>query len=567
MSDAWPGYYEGRRQRRARRWRLAAAGVFLALAVAFGVGRCLPQGGLFDVRPGRAAGGEGNLADVTVVVFNSNDSLSRDLADYYAAKRGIPSGQVVGLKCSGDEEISREEYDNTLAAPLRAQFDAHGWWERTPDKPGQEPSSIVTQNRMRYLALIRGVPLRIRQTGSYPGDSSNEPSPVRDANGASVDSEMTVLGGFTHKISGFLPNPFFRSYAQFPDAHCPPGMMLAARLDAPTGTMVRRMIDDSLAAEKTGLWGRCYLDRRGIAPGSSPFAEGDAWLTKILTDTAPFLMPTVDDNRPELYSANYPMTGAALYFGWYAEQPTGPFTQASFRFRQGAVACHIHSFSATSVREPTRWWVGPLLDKGAAAVLGNVYEPYLGFTTHLDIFMDRLQAGHTFAESAYAAQPALSWMNTVVGDPLYRPGLVWQSLETDLDNAPAPAGEPAIDIEGRAYWRGAQVWQARGAGAGATALEKSAERLHSGLIYEGLALLLARAGDKGHALTAFAEAVHAYKVPADAIRALLGEARMLAATGKKAEALNLLKAGKAKYAGAPEAAALDELEGEVTLPF
>ena len=566
MSNAWEGYYEGRRRRRARRWRFAGAGLVLAVAVLFGVGRCLPQGGIFDVRPARADG-EGLRAATTVVVYNSNDPLSRELAEYYAGKRGIPAGQVVGLKCSDAEEISREEYDGTLAGPLRGVFDARGWWQRGPDQPGQDPSSVVTQNRMRCLVFMRGVPLRIKQTANYPGDACNEPSPLRDANGASVESEMTVLGLFTRRISGFLPNPYFRSYSHFPDARCPAGMMLAGRLDAPTGTTVRRMIDDALATEQTGLWGRCYLDRRGMAPGSNPLAEGDAWLTKILTDTAPYLMPTLDDDRPELYSANYPMTGAAWYFGWYSEQPAGPFTQARFRFRPGAVACHIHSFSATSVRDPGTWWVGPLLDKGAAAVLGNVYEPYLTFTTHLDIFADRLQQGQSLAESAYAGQPGLSWMNTVVGDPLYRPGLVWKNLAADLGDAPPPAGEPSIDTEGRAYWRGAQIWQARGAVAGRAALEKSAERLHSGLIYEGLGLLLARAGDKERALGAFERAVRAYRTPADAIRALLGEARMLAATDRKAEALNLLKAGKEKYAAVPEAAALDELMGEVTLPF
>ena len=65
--------------------------------------------------------------------------------------------------------------------------------------------------------------MRIKQTAGYPGDACNEPSPLRDANGASVDSEMTVLGLFTHRISGFLPNPYFRSYDHFPDARCPPG--------------------------------------------------------------------------------------------------------------------------------------------------------------------------------------------------------------------------------------------------------------------------------------------------------------------------------------------------------
>ena len=104
----------------------------------FGVRRCLPQGGLFEVRPSRADG-EGPQAATTVVVFNAGDPLSQELAEYYAGRRGVPPGQVVGLKCSDAEEISREDYDRTLAAPLRAVFDARGWWQRGPDKPGKTP--------------------------------------------------------------------------------------------------------------------------------------------------------------------------------------------------------------------------------------------------------------------------------------------------------------------------------------------------------------------------------------------------------------------------------------------
>ena len=566
MSNAWEGYYEGRRRRRrTRRWRLLPVGILLLVGAVFGVSRCLPQGGMFGPRTGIGEA-EANPAASTVVVFNASDPLSRDLAEYYAGKRGIPAEQMVGLKCSIEEEISRQEYDDTLANPLRAQFDARGWWERSSDKPGQDLTSTVTRNRMHYLVLMRGVPLRIRQTNGYAGDTTDQPSPLRDANGACVDSEMAAMGLFSRRISGFLPNPYFRSYSHFPDAHCPPGMMLAGRLDAPTGGMVKRMIDDSLATEKTGLWGRCYIDRRGMAPSSGPLAEGDAWMTKILKETAPFLMPTVDDNHEAIFSANYPMTDAALYFGWYSEQVAGPFAQARFRFRPGAVACHIHSFSATSVRDPAKWWVGPMLDKGAAAVLGNVYEPYLTFTTHLDIFADRLQQGNNLAESAYAAQVGLSWMNTVVGDPLYRPGLVWKNLESDLGDTPA-SGEAGIVAEGRAYWRGAQIWRARGAAAGTAALEKSAERLHSGLIYEGLGLLQMTGDDKARAMPSFERALRAYKDAADDIRVTMHIARVLSMTGKKAEALNFLNSAKEKYAAAPEAAALDELKAEVTSPF
>ena len=253
------------------------------------------------------------------------------------------------------------------------------------------------------------------------------------------------------------------------------------------------------------------------------------------------------------------MTEAALYFGWYSEQVAGPFTRGGFKFQPGAVACHIHSYSATSVRDPFKWWVGPLLDKGAAAVLGNVYEPYLSLTTHLDVFAEHLLDGDTLVESAYAAQPGLSWMNPVVGDPLYRPALVWKNLEFALDDA--PAGGSSLAADGRAYYQGAQTWHAKGPMAGAAALKKSAERLHSGRVYEGLGLVET---DPGRAAEAFERATRFYKNPADKVRAAYEEVRCLAGAGKKREAGAILATARDQYASEPEAAVLDELKGLVS---
>ena len=52
--------------------------------------------------------------------------------------------------------------------------------------------------------------------------------------------------------------------------------MLVCRLDAPTPETVRRMITDSLAAEKDGLTGLAYIDARGIT--DTGYMEGDQWL-------------------------------------------------------------------------------------------------------------------------------------------------------------------------------------------------------------------------------------------------------------------------------------------------
>jgi hypothetical protein len=132
-----------------------------------------------------------------------------------------------------------------------------------------------------------------------------------------------------------------------------------------------------------------------------------------------------------------------LYFGWYADKPSGVFLDPAFRFRPGAIAVHICSFSASTIRQAPESWVSSIINHGAAATLGNVYEPFLELTPALDVFHDRLLSGMTFAESAYASMIAVSWMTTVIGDPLYRPfrpnensaqgRSSWEELQTILE--------------------------------------------------------------------------------------------------------------------------------------
>ncbi len=209
--------------------------------------------------------------------------------------------------------------------------------------------------------------------------------------------------------------------------------MLVCRLDAPTPEIVRRMIRDGIEAEKTGLWGRAYVDGANNTSGGK--ADGDQWLKAVVKDLRKVGVPTVYDTGTDLFPAGFPMNDCALYYGWYAGGVAGPFTDPGFVFTPGAVAVHIHSYSANTLRSPGANWVAPLLERGAAASLGNVYEPYLQLTAHLDIFNDRLLHGFTFAESAYMSQRVVSWMNVAVGDPLYRPYASWLELEAKREKA------------------------------------------------------------------------------------------------------------------------------------
>ncbi len=88
----------------------------------------------------------------------------------------------------------------------------------------------------------------------------------------------------------------------------------------------------------------------------------------------------------------------------------------------GAFAYHLFSYSAGMLRSANRYWVGPLLAKGATISMGSVTEPYLAGTPNVAVFVACLIGERmSFGEAAYASQPVLSWQTTVVGDPLYRP--------------------------------------------------------------------------------------------------------------------------------------------------
>lgn len=363
------------------------------------------------------------LAEVTIVVYNRQSPGSEDLANYYAKKRGIPAEQVIGLNCPLAEEISRAEFDATIANPLGQELVRRKCWIAA----GKE----VKASRIRYVALIRGMPLKIA-TSLPPPAPGELRDIVKDRDEASVDSELAVLG-VPHQAKGPLNNPLFRNAASALEAPFPPGMLLVCRLDAPDDQTVKRMIDDGIKAERRGLWGWGYADLRGLTAG--PYYEGDQWIENAVSGLRNQGVPVLTERTEATLPTGFPVRQAAVYYGWYATHANGPFVEDSTTFAPGAIAVHIHSYSASTLRNPTVGWAGPLLLRGATVTAGNVYEPYLALTLNLDIFQDRLMMGLCVADANYAAIKVLSWMNVVVGDPLYRPYLSWQNLSINAKGA------------------------------------------------------------------------------------------------------------------------------------
>lgn len=496
-----------------------------------------------------AAAADQSLAASTIVVYNKAATDSAELARFYAQKRGIALDHVVGLTCSTDEEITREEYDANIAGPLREIFKARKWWTV---RETSENQTVLSTTSIRFVAVIKGVPLKIKPIFEpYAGDQSSG-GPVSSHNEASVDSELAILGLFSRQISGFLRNPYFQSFKAIAELDTP-ALLLVCRLDAPTAETVRRMIVDGIATEKKGLWGRVYVD--GMHETAAGYAIGDRWLAEIPVQLHKVGVPVVYENSPALFPDGYPMTDCAIYYGWRTDKASGPFSQPDFRFSPGAIAVHIHSFSANTLRDPNANWVAPLLSHGAAASVGNVYEPYLEFTSHLNILNDHLLHGFTFAESAYSSIEVLSWMSVMVGDPLYRPYGSWVQIEAMADSAKTDSWEMYHDFAVQNVSSAPPQYR--------SLARQAASRAHNCPMMEDLGLMEAADGNFAAATNYFGQARTCYSNRDDILRVVMEEADTWKKLNRPKRGLDLVRSALRIAADAPAAPLLRNIEQEL----
>lgn len=506
--------------------------------------RCLPFLLLLAVGPLAPAAPTAVTPESVVVLYNSSLDKSQALAQHYAKARDIPADHLVGLDLPTSDEISRADYDDKIRDPLIKVFDEKGWWTR--EKAASDLVQPIT-NSVRFLVTMSGVPYKIARTAdSIPPEEQKRKQYVASAEGneASVDSELSLLGVTGYPIKGPLSNPYYEKDDSVMAA-AGTAFLIVGRIDGPGFPLCTRLIDDAVAVEKTGLWGMAYLDLAKKGPG---YEVGDVWLENIARMNTLLGIPTVVDRNFDTFVTNYPMTEAALYFGWYAHQRNGPLLNPEFHFRRGAVAVHLHSFSASDLRNAQKRWAGPLLHRGAAATLGNVYEPFLQLTHRLDIFYERLVKGYTLGEAAYMSIPSLSWQAVVLGDPLYRPfsAMNLTALEADADR-----GYKALRT-GFARWKDDRETLV-------TQLRTAAARMESGLLYEALGLLFREEGKRDEAGAFFQAALDQYKDEPDKLRQVLHLVDLDRHAAHKDEAIQKLRAAQSTYANIPEGKAVTAL--------
>ncbi|MEA2108321.1 MAG: TIGR03790 family protein [Pseudomonadota bacterium] len=412
---------------------------FIAIVFAFG-------GGLIF----RAAEAHAVLeADEVLVIANLLAADSILLAKFYLEKRGIPRENLLIVRTSSAETCSRKEYNQKIAAPVRKYLE-----QRTKED---------RRRPIRCLLLMYGMPLKVapgpvtakeklcqlelrqkqaeveKKLVTLPEKSAErkrlraELQQLRDDLAvqshsrelAALDSELSLVMAGDYTLAGWLPNPSYLGYRGKEIKKMPTIAYMVARLDGPTPKIVKRLVLDSLAAEKTGLTGTACFDARWPRPDPEKVRELQGYglydnyihLASDLVAEKSNLKVVLNDKAELFQPGDCP--DAVLYCGWYR---LSHYLDA-FDWRPGTVGYHIASGECTTLKqEDNQGWCLGMLRDGVAAVIGPVAEPYVQAFPPPSLFFSLLLDGRfSLAECFALSVPFRSWRLVLVGDPLYRP--------------------------------------------------------------------------------------------------------------------------------------------------
>lgn len=404
-----------------------------------------------------------------LVIANKAMPESLDVARHYLKARGVPDGNLLVLELPTTEIMTRPEYDDKLVKPLRAKLaenpgaircllTVHGVPLKVgPQLPTAEEQAKLDEITPKRTALQKKIAELDKGT---PKDEAALKS-LREEDGkfggevyklahgeteAAVDSELMLVLHPAYDLYRVTANPLYRFFPEEKAKKLAPITMMTCRLDGPTPEIAKRLVDDAVAVEKAGgLKGKAYIDARGLKYdktkpnqhlGYEGYDESFREAATLLKDAG--FDVTLDDKEPVFAKDSCP--DAALYGGWYS---AGNFVPSN-KFVRGAVAWHLASYELGSMRTPGTLWVPNLLSAGAAVTLGPVHEPYtLAFPKPAEFFgllgTGKYTVVECYAKSTYFA----SWMNTIIGDPLYNPYRTTGKVD-EANVTASPKGMPPL---------------------------------------------------------------------------------------------------------------------------
>jgi uncharacterized protein (TIGR03790 family) len=362
-------------------------------------------------------------ANGVLVLYNNASSEGRDIAQYYAAAH--PGVRLLGLSnVPAGEEINVSTYLQVIRPQVRAALD-------------DSIDAIVT---------TRGLPLRIyndRTPDAYPYnyvDSSGIPRTIVSADSykrySSLESELTRVDTFStwkqlgdqtwwYPPLGSQPssNPYYRRDAAF--SHMDPAntsMRLTARLDGYSEADVINSIRRAQRAYIIPSYQQIVVDDSpaAVAYGASRMGP----LVSMLADVGQSYV--ADNTISAILTAPRPVIGYVsngVNDGPGGLEPGYVTQQLNFTLANGAIFHTWESYNGVTFQEgaySAQGQAAQWLKIGGTAAIAHVQEPggsSLTITNEDRLFQMMLQ-GYSFGEAAWNATPQLSYVNTVIGDPL-----------------------------------------------------------------------------------------------------------------------------------------------------
>jgi len=387
----------------------------------------------------------GDIAeDHVLVLYNSASSTSATIANYYSQVHpGVRLLGITGVDPTS-ENITADDYLSIIRPQVLAAL---------------TPTTDV-------IVTTKGLPLRIAVTetplplGSTYVDGAGM---TRTVNGwqpfSSLESELTridinstwqMMGDQSYIVPGSTAyNPYYNK--DLPFSFATYGIRLTSRLDGYTVADIEAAIDRAQQAyigPNNSPNGPYYflIDND---PSKSYGAFMDQLVTNVLT---PAGLPVVYDNTSAFVgTAPGPIIGYDSHGVHQSSTPANYLlTGLTASLADGAVFESWESYNAysftTSNPHGNQGQLAQWIQIGGTAGVGNVEEPTAtkATITNEDQMFQMLLAGYNFAEAVWSANRNLSFVNTLVGDPL----MTWQDWPPVSPNALAAVKISTLPLAG-----------------------------------------------------------------------------------------------------------------------
>ena len=268
-----------------------------------------------------------------LVVYNSGNSDSIDVANYYIASRGIPSANLCAIAPPSTTFLYWSAFDTSVRTPIRNCLNALGSTNILYIVFAyQTPYDVIAPDSATY-SLDQFV-ADIWDVYTPPGQYGAPPL----AQPYYADAQT--------QGNAYVP---FVSLADFRTQN-PVAIYSVWRLDAATPALAKGLVDKALAAETAGLSGQVCIDELSPSPTyDSDYASGD-WdlhMAAAFARLAGFPV-TEDPNSAEFGTSPAPLRcdNAALYSGWYSYNHYND----AFTWNTGAIGFHLDSAAAADPR-------------------------------------------------------------------------------------------------------------------------------------------------------------------------------------------------------------------------